>query len=545
MPSQDTSGTEAFHASWRSGALRLGLLSLGMTALMGAAAWSIGSKAWLLGGMAAFFGFVSVVLLRQLIGPAPVLAVGPEGVTARLFNGHTIPWNQITDVQYGSVQGQHILTFVLRPGSPWLARTRPMLGFGLKRNLSLGALRTADRERAIGAAMQGFRRYAGPQAQAAGNPLMDEAVAEVALEEQLQAGTPSLWALYAVMAFNGAVWLATLVGGLSPMKPLSADLFAWGANSATAVVRDGEVWRLLTATVLHAGVLHLALNMWALWDAGRQVSRWYGNGQFLLIYGASALAGSALSLHFSSQQAVSVGASGAVFGVLGALVTGVYQHRHRVPKGVVSRLMTSQAVFVVIMLGQGFAREGIDNAAHIGGLLAGAAMAWLLVERVDAQASAAHRRHRRLMAIGVVALAVAALVATAQPGVDHRERFRTQAALRTVLPELRAAEQALHDDAKGQKDGRLSGEQFIDALEQRHIPAYRALGQTLRSLRPEPPIPLLDNLRDRQGAVLEMMELEVGRARGTVDPLRARERMAALTLRLNELNRAPQGAAAP
>ncbi|MFP8779559.1 rhomboid family intramembrane serine protease [Hydrogenophaga sp. RWCD_12] len=542
MASETQSGAEAFHASWRSGSLNLGLLSIGMAALMGAAAMSMGTKALLLGGMAAFFGFVGAVLLRQLVGPAPLLVVGPAGVTARLFNGHTIPWTEISDVQYGSVQGQHILTFVLRPGSPWLARTRPMLGFGLKRNLSLGALRTADRERAIGAAMQGFRRHAGPQAQAAGRALMDDAVAEEAFEEQLQAVTPSLWALYAVMALNGAVWLATVMGGLSPMKPLSADLFAWGANSATAVVRDGELWRLLTATVLHAGVLHLALNMWALWDAGRQVGRWYGNGQFLLIYGVSALAGSALSLHFSSQQAVSVGASGAVFGVLGALVTGVYQHRHRVPKGVFSRLMTSQAVFVVIMLGQGFAREGIDNAAHVGGLLAGAVMAWLLVERVETQASAAHRRQRRLLATGVAAMAVAALVWTARPGVDHRELFRTQAALRTVLPAMRAAEQALHEDAKGQKEGRLTGDQFIVALEQRHIPAYRAVGQTLQGLRPEPPIPPLDNLRERQGAVLEMMELEVGRARGTVDPQHVRERVAALNRRLNELNRA-QGAA--
>lgn len=410
--------------------------------------------------------------------------------------------------------------------------------------MPLGVLRREDRAPAIDAALNGFARHARPQAQAASQARMDEAVAEMAFEERLQAGTPSLWALYAVIALNGAVWLATLAGGLSPMKPLSADLFAWGANSATAVVRDHEVWRLLTATLLHAGVLHLALNMWALWDAGRQVCRWYGNGQFLLIYWASALAGSALSLHFSSQQAVSVGASGAVFGVLGALVTGVYQHRDRVPKGVVSRLMTSQAVFVVIMLGQGFARDGIDNAAHVGGLLAGTAMAWLLVERVDPQASATRRRLGRVLAVGVASLAVGALVWTARPGVDHRELFRTQTTLRSVLPGLRAAEQALQEDARKQKDGRWTGEQFIDALEQRHIPAYRVLRQTLQSLRPEPPIPQLDNLRERQGAVLEMMEIEVGRARGTVDPLQARERAAALTARLNELNRA-QSATTP
>lgn len=544
MASASPPETAVFQSSWWSSTARLAMLSLAMAAVAGVVAVSWGGKAWLLLGLAGLFGFLGVALLPQLLGRGPALAVGPDGVTARLFNGHTIPWSEIADVQYGSVQGQHILTFVLRPDSPWRARTRPMLGVGPKRNVPLGVLRREDRAPAIDAALNGFARHARPQAQAASQARMDEAVAEMAFEERLQAGTPSLWALYAVIALNGAVWLATLAGGLSPMKPLSADLFAWGANSATAVVRDHEVWRLLTATLLHAGVLHLALNMWALWDAGRQVCRWYGNGQFLLIYWASALAGSALSLHFSSQQAVSVGASGAVFGVLGALVTGVYQHRDRVPKGVVSRLMTSQAVFVVIMLGQGFARDGIDNAAHVGGLLAGTAMAWLLVERVDPQASATRRRLGRVLAVGVASLAVGALVWTARPGVDHRELFRTQTTLRSVLPGLRAAEQALQEDARKQKDGRWTGEQFIDALEQRHIPAYRVLRQTLQSLRPEPPIPQLDNLRERQGAVLEMMEIEVGRARGTVDPLQARERAAALTARLNELNRA-QSATTP
>lgn len=354
-------------------------------------------------------------------------------------------------------------------------------------------------------------------------------------EQRLREQTPSLWALWAVMALNLGVWLANLVDGLGPLQPETADLFRWGASSASAVVRDGEYWRLITATLLHGGLVHLALNMWALWVAGTQVCRWFGNGQFLLIYGGSALLGSALGLHFAAQQSVSVGASGAVFGVMGALLAGVVQHRHRVPRAVVVHLLASQGFFVLISLALGFTRPGIDNAAHVGGLLAGATMAWLLVELVDDQAGAAQRRRRRWLATAMVVLAVGVLVWAAPAGVDHRSRFETQTLLREVLPKFQAAEQALQSDAKAQRDGRLSEAQLVAAMEATHIPAYRALGEALARLRPTTPSPPLDDLRARQSGVLELMTLEVGKARGTLDPARASQRQQEVQAQLAEV----------
>lgn len=365
---------------------------------------------------------------------------------------------------------------------------------------------------------------------------VDEHVAQAVFEQRLRQRTPSLWALYAVLALNIGVWLANLADGVHATQPTTADLFRWGANSASAVVRDGELWRLLSATVLHGGLVHLALNMWALWVAGQWVIRWYGNAPFLLLYWGSALAGSALSLHFSAQQSVSVGASGAVFGVLGALLTGVWQHRRRVPRGVVTQLLGSQALFVVISLGQGFVRPGIDNAAHVGGLLAGVVMAWLLVELVDEDASAGLRRRRQWLAAGCVALAVTGLVWAAPAGVDHRQRLATQAALRELLPRLQQADDALRRDALAQKEGRMSQAAFIDALAQRHIPVYRESSRQLQSLAAEPPLPLLEHLRERQGLMLETMEIEVGVARGTRDPIPARLRLRELRQQL-EANR--------
>lgn len=509
---------QEFRATWRGSAVWVALLVALMAVGFAAGALAAPRGAWLLGALAFFFGLMAWLLLQPLLSAHPILRVGPEGIGGYLLKGQTIPWSDVADVAHLVMQGQHQIQIQLREGAASQAATAGLLRRGLKRVIALAPLRRADREPAAQAALLAFQRHATGQAQVALTQRLDEMQAHHAFEERLRTLTPTPWALYAVIAVNVAVWLLNLWDGMSPMKPSSVELFAWGANSATAVVRDGEHWRLLTATALHGGVLHLGLNMFALWDAGRRVCRWFGNGQFLLIYLGAGLAGSALSLHFSSQQAVSVGASGAVFGVLGALLVGVYQHRGSVPKAMATQLLTSQGVFVLIMLGQGFARPGIDNAAHVGGLVMGALLAWLLVELIDERASPGQRRRRQVMAVGATVLLVGALVGLARPGVDHRQLFDAQARLTDLLPRLKAAEAALQQDAKGHKEKRLSEAQFVDAMAERHIPAYRAIDAELAELAGSmPPTPVMADIRELHGLVLEVMTLEVGQHRGTLD----------------------------
>lgn len=529
-------GSQVFRASWRGGTTLLAAFSLLLGLLMAWWALADGEAPLALWGFAAFFGGLGLLLFKPVLSRVPVLRVGPQGVSGQLTRGHTVPWSDITDVEHVVLQGNEVISLVLRPGSPLLAPTKPLIGGGLKRSLSLQPLRMADRAPAVDAVQQAFFRHARAQAQRAAQDQMSAWQAEADFEQHLRNKTPSLWALYAVVALNVGVWLANLADGMSPMQPDTADLFRWGAGSASAVVRDGEFWRLITATVLHGGLMHLALNMYALWVAGTQVTRWFGNGQFLLIYWASALAGSALSLHFSAQQAVSVGASGAVFGVLGAVLAAVVQHRERVPKAVVTQLLTSQGLFVAISLGQGFVREGIDNAAHIGGLLAGAGMAWLLVEVVDETASAAQRRSRQWLATAAAAVAVAGLVWAAPAGEDHRALFAEQTALRQVLPAFHQAEEALQADARAEQEGRISPEQLVEALEQRHIPAYRALGEALAQVPAPQQTGRVRDLLGLQAGVLELMTLEVGRARGTLDAAQAEARIQVISAELAQLN---------
>lgn len=528
-------GRQVFRASWRNSAVWVAALVGCMAALFAAGALAASRGAELLGVLALVFGLLAWLLLRPFLGSGMVLEVGPEGIGSRQFKGHVVPWRDIADVESTVVQGQHHLQIHLHDDAPSLETTRSWLQRGSRRAVMLNPLRAADRPRAVAVVTQAFQRYAGPRSRAAMQARIEAIRRGEELDARLRALTPRPWTLYLVTALNVGVWLLNLFDGMSATQPTSAALFAWGANSASAVVRDGEYWRLLTATVLHGGAMHLLLNLYALWIAGAQVCRWFGNLQFLMIYWGAALAGSALSLHFSSQQSVSVGASGAVFGVLGALLVGVYQHKERLPKGQLGQLFASQGLFVAFALMQGFGKQGIDNAAHVGGLLAGAAMAWLLIEMVDEEAADELRRSRQWLACGSVALAVLGLVWTAQPGVDHRQLFGAQRSLEQLLPRMNAAEEALRQDSRSAQEGRMSEAEFMRAMEARHIPAYRGIHRDLVDVGPLDAAPVLADLRDFYGVSADLMALEVERGRGAIEPARAEERMAQLSAQLKAI----------
>jgi membrane associated rhomboid family serine protease len=134
-------------------------------------------------------------------------------------------------------------------------------------------------------------------------------------------------------------------------------------------VAAGEYWRLWTVTLLHVDLLHLLFNMYALWLAGPIVERWYGRVRFLGFYLACAAGGSVASFVFGGD-APAVGASGAIFGLFGILLAAGRLHK---PVDRQSRALVGQiGMLILLNLAFGFASGGsIDNAAHLGGLVAG------------------------------------------------------------------------------------------------------------------------------------------------------------------------------
>ena len=138
-------------------------------------------------------------------------------------------------------------------------------------------------------------------------------------------------------------------------------------GSIKELVQNGEIYRLLSCIFLHAGIIHLTCNMYSLYIIGTQLESFFGKIKYLVIFLLSGICGSILSVAFSSTNTLSVGASGAIFGLLGSIV--YFGYNYRVYLGNVLR---SQIIPVIVLnLSIGFIISGIDNFAHIGGLIGG------------------------------------------------------------------------------------------------------------------------------------------------------------------------------
>ena len=142
-------------------------------------------------------------------------------------------------------------------------------------------------------------------------------------------------------------------------------LVKYGANSST-LVKGGEYYRLFSYMFLHAGFIHILLNMYSLYIVGPQVENFFGKWKYILIYLFSGISGGLLSIAFNGNT-ISVGASGAIFGLFGALIYFGYNYR-----GYIGTIIRSQIVPIVIYnLLMGFFIPGIDVSGHVGGLLGG------------------------------------------------------------------------------------------------------------------------------------------------------------------------------
>ena len=175
---------------------------------------------------------------------------------------------------------------------------------------------------------------------------------------------------YALLAINLVIFLLMELSGGSMNE---ATLMAFGAKS-NAAIDQGEVWRFITPVFIHISALHLVLNSYALWIVGQQVERLYGSARFITLYVLMGISGVAGSYLFS-PNALSAGASGAIFGLFGVLLVFGIRHRHTVPRFLSRAIRVGILPVIGINLFIGFLIPVIDNAAHIGGLLGGITLA--------------------------------------------------------------------------------------------------------------------------------------------------------------------------
>ena len=181
------------------------------------------------------------------------------------------------------------------------------------------------------------------------------------------------------------VYIAVAVAGQTYGYPLNfalvtqpPEVLALGALVPSSVA-NGEVWLLVSSMFLHAGFIHLALNMLSLYILGSFVEVAFGRGRFLALYLTSGLAGGIAYLYFGDFDGSVVGASGAIFGLLG----GVLGYSLR--RGTFSwqnPLIRQLLILTALNLYFGFSVSNISNTAHIGGLVGGLAFGWLVAQTV-------------------------------------------------------------------------------------------------------------------------------------------------------------------
>jgi rhomboid protease GluP len=207
-----------------------------------------------------------------------------------------------------------------------------------------------------------------------------------------------------LLGANVAVFLAmvgvVLASGGNPLPDFPGDVLLWGANVGPFTL-SGQWWRLLTYMFLHGGLFHIAFNMWALWNLGVLCESLYGRWTFGAIYLLTGIGGGLASVAWN-PHVFSVGASGAIFGLAGALIASFYLGEFSVPRAALSGTLRSLAFFVGFNLFFGGLVRGIDNACHVGGLITG-----LILGALVARVAPTHDKPLRRAAIfSVVALAL-------------------------------------------------------------------------------------------------------------------------------------------
>jgi rhomboid protease GluP len=207
----------------------------------------------------------------------------------------------------------------------------------------------------------------------------------------------------AIVGINVLVFALMVISGVSPMGPTQAQLIRWGADFGPLSLA-GQPWRVFTSNYVHIGLFHIVLNMWCLWNLGRLAERILGPWTYLLTYTICGIAGSVVSLWFH-PAAVGAGASGAIFGLAGALITALYLGKLEFPGQRLRGLMKSLLSFAGYNLFFGAVVPGIDNSAHIGGLLAGLAIGALLAPQLT-QPPEQRRAHERFIFTAAVLLLI-------------------------------------------------------------------------------------------------------------------------------------------
>jgi rhomboid protease GluP len=217
-----------------------------------------------------------------------------------------------------------------------------------------------------------FERNFGASSSSPNCPECEERLAQAARPGITTSGqsrvTPSFLITTGLIGLNVLVFVMMVLRGVSPLLPSPQQAIAFGADYGPLTL-NGQWWRLVTSMFVHFGIVHIGLNMWCLWNLGRAAEHLMGRASYVLAYFVSGIFASIVSVYWHPMVA-GAGASGAIFGMAGVLVSYVYLKKTPSHIKINSKMLGSLGTFIAYNLAFG-ALPGISNAAHIGGLVMG------------------------------------------------------------------------------------------------------------------------------------------------------------------------------
>jgi rhomboid protease GluP len=307
--------------------------------------------------------------------------------------------------------------------------------------------------------------------------------ADAQFAARLIAQSPKVPVTVALVAINTLVFIATLIAGAEWLIPVGKFQIAWGSNFGPYTA-DGEWWRLLTSLFIHFGIPHLVLNMIALVMFGPLVERLYGSVNYLLIYLLAGMAGSLASISWQ-PDVNSAGASGAIFGILGALVAAQLRGGDTFPVDILRPIRDTTLLYLGLSLYAGFRYLGIDNAAHLGGLAAGFLIGLAGAQPITGESSFSRsdlRRSIQLVPVAAVLLAIgfwfAQRASTSMVGEGLYRRSTHWIGVREPTIN-RIFNAALSLDANDKQNHAA----LIETLEKDVIPFWREAGDRLAAIQ--------------------------------------------------------------
>jgi len=296
---------------------------------------------------------------------------------------------------------------------------------------------------------------------------------------RLDALSPGAPVTLALVAINLIVFALMTVSGAGLLSVDGEVAARWGSNIGPLTVA-GQWWRLFTATFIHLGLVHVAFNMFALYQTGRMVERMYGSVHYALLYVFAGLSGSMVSILWH-PLVNSAGASGAIFGVFGGLLAFILKPGNAVPPAIINEHRNSTLGFIGFNLLFGFSQSGVDNGAHLGGLLGGVVFGLLLARPLDSAARGRAGAPRLLLSVLACLMLLGAL---AYPLRHPRASVVRELRFRTVLLGIPQREQLANADANAwlakARAENFSAAQLADAMDQQAAPQWQRLYQSVQ-----------------------------------------------------------------